>query len=623
MRSDMLSGVLRARNTFAYLVPAIGLIAAGHAQELTPPESGPVEILPIEQVTAGMKAVAWTTFEGREPEPMPIEILGKLTNAWGPGQDIIMAKVGGRGERTKVAGGMSGSPVYHDGKLLGAIALRFGSFTADAIAGITPIELMLEIQEFDQSRPQTAAASPEADAVDLGAEHDLAAQVWAHSLAEPEAGSQLLTPIDTPLTFSGIADGAIDLFGGHFRRLGFSTVQGGAVAGSATVGSTDVDGALRPGEPIAAVMMRGDMSATALGTVSYNDGKRVLAFGHPLFNSGPIEAPIATANIVHVLASAFSPVKIANAGDIVGALRQDRHSGIMGVLGETARLIPVHVEVNTYDDNDALVKSSEFNYEIFQNQKLTAQILMLALYNSMFGLNDFSSEATFRLKLEAEFEGADPVSFETLQSVSRLPVPAPLLLASAVASRIQRVLANPIDPPAVEGLDVTIDLLPQRRVAAIEQLWVERRVVRPGETLKGKVFLQRFQGETKAYPFEIEIPAGAGKGRLTLMASDAAALDRRRQMAVARGGTLNTAQTVSLLNQERSNDRVYVSLLARSLTAHIEDRSFPNVPATVLAVMRDSAQGRMMIEPQSPQAQVSIAAEAIVGGRRTLTIEVR
>ena len=283
----------------------------------------------------------------------------------------------------------------------------------------------------------------------------------------------------------------------------------------------------------------------------------------------------------------------------------------------------MHVEVNTYDDNDALVKSSEFNYEIFQNQKLTAQILMLALYNSMFGLNDFSSEATFRLKLEAEFEGADPVSFETLQSVSRLPVPAPLLLASAVASRIQRVLANPIDPPAVEGLDVTIDLLPQRRVAAIEQLWVERRVVRPGETLKGKVFLQRFQGETKAYPFEIEIPAGAGKGRLTLMASDAAALDRRRQMAVARGGTLNTAQTVSLLNQERSNDRVYVSLLARSLTAHIEDRSFPNVPATVLAVMRDSAQGRMMIEPQSPQAQVSIAAEAIVGGRRTLTIEVR
>ena len=192
-----------------------------------------------------------------------------------------------------------------------------------------------------------------------------------------------------------------------------------------------------------------------------------------------------------------------------------------------------------------------------------------------------------------------------------------------MASRIQRIVANPVDPPTVEGLDVTIDLIPERRVAAIEQLWVARSVAHPGDTLEGKVFLQRFQGETVAYPFEITIPAGASKGRLTLMASDAAALDLRRQVAIARAGALNTAQTVSLLNQERANDDVYISLLARSMTAHVKDQSFPNVPATVLSVMRDSAQGRMMLEPQSPLSQTSIPANAIVSGRRTVTIEIR
>ena len=583
------------------------------------PQAGPVETLPLSEVKPGMQAVAWTTFVGEDPEPMPLEVLGLMRNAWGPGQDIILAKLGGKGVRTNVAAGMSGSPVYYDGKLMGAISLRFSVFSPDAIAGITPIDLMLEIDEIDRSRPQ--GAQTPASGQGAFAFEDLGMEVWASMDAEAPVKNERFQPIETPLVMSGLNPGVLEVMGGYFRKQGYHLTQGGASAGDLAKG--DPTDALQPGEPIAAVLISGDTSATALGTTTYNDGRRVLGFGHAMFNSGPIEAPLATGDVVHVLASKFQPSKIANAAAIVGALKQDRHSGIMGVLGEEAAVIPVKVKVRNLSESGEAISEKDFHYNVFQNEKWAPQLVMLVLYNSMFGVNEFAEETTYRLDAKMSFEGSHQVAFKTLQSVSSGPAPAPLMLAGAVAGRLQRVFANTSETPKVEAVDVAIDLLPERRVTQIDQVWVDKRRVRPGEQIHGKVILQPFRGQRREESFTVRVPVGADKGRLTLTVSDAAQANRAQAAAAQRLSSMSLPQAVSLLNQERSNDRVYVRLSHRSPTAHVGERKMPNMPLTTLAVMRPAAQGRLAVEMQSPLAETSIAVDALVSGARSVSIEVQ
>lgn len=583
------------------------------AQDQQPPQAGPVEILPLDQVQAGMQAIAWTTFTGVTAEPVPVEILGVMRNAFGPRQDVILAKLGGKAQRTNVAGGMSGSPVYYDGKLLGAISLRYSQFSPDAIAGITPIENMLEIDEFDNSRPVSSET----------ADGDLAQAIWGLRAAALPGIDGQASPIATPLSFSGVHAGVLDVFGGYFRSQGYSVMQGGAIA-SRGMETIDPAGHLNPGEPVSVVMMSGDMSATGLGTVTYNDGKKILAFGHPMFNSGRLEAPIATADVVLVLASQLNPVKMANADSIVGSLRQDRHSGILGVLGESAAMTPVRVNVRTYGDNDDVLTTKQLNYNVIQNEKLTPQLVVLALYNSMFGVNEFAEESTFRLSAKVDFEGDHDFEFRTMLSdTPTAPAPAPLLIASAFGSRLFRVFNNTQELPLMQNIEVDVDLLPKRRVMLIDQVWVDRRRASPGDEINGKIVLQPYRGSRVEKDFKIRVPDGAPKGTLALVVGDAAAYNQHRLALGARNQTLSLPATLSLLNQERRNDVIYVALTDRSPSAAINDTQMPNVPATTLNVMRSTAQGRMALEPGSALAETEVQVDAVVQGQRALAIEIQ
>src|ERR1035437_5875463 len=307
------------------------------------PKSGKVEIMPLSQVKQGMK--------GTEPEPVPVEIVGISKNMWGPKQDIILGKMGGKAARTNVAKGMSGSPVYIDGKLIGAVSLGLSQFSPDAICGITPIELMLEIDASDKSRP--AAARTPGKAVARNAQADGAEGGPLGGALDP---LESLVPIDSPLVFSGINGDTLRDFSSVFQQMGLRTVQGSG--GVLTHGSKPVAGwerALNPGESVATVLVDGDMGVSAFGTVTYNDGKRVLAFGHPLFNLGPVDMP---------LASQFQPTKMANPTEIGGALRQDRHSGIMGELGATSPMIPVTLNVRSLDAKEAVLSEKSFHFNV-------------------------------------------------------------------------------------------------------------------------------------------------------------------------------------------------------------------------------------------------------------------
>ena len=363
-----------------FAVVLLGMAAAGCPvwaadAPLSRPKAGKVEIMPLSEVKTGMKATAWTVFQGTDPEPVPVEIIGLARNMWGPKQDIILGKMGGKAARTNVAKGMSGSPVYINGKLIGAVSLGLSQFSPDAICGITPIELMLEINGSDKSRP-----------VDVRAPGKAVAQ------NSPGDGAlESLIPIESPLVFSGLNGDTLHEFSSIFQQMGVRTVQG--AGGTSTHGSKPVAGwehTLNPGDSVATILVDGDMGISAFGTVTYNDGKRVLAFGHPLFNLGPVNMPLSKSEVVLTLASQFQPSKMANATGVVGALRQDRHSGIMGELGETSPMIPVTLKIRSLDEKEAVRSEKEFHFNVFVHQKWTPTLMMLTLYNSIQNLNEFS-----------------------------------------------------------------------------------------------------------------------------------------------------------------------------------------------------------------------------------------
>jgi len=620
---------MKKRIAAAVATVAVALVPV-FADELVsqPPKAGKVEVLKSSDLRPGMKGVAWTVFEGTEAEPVPVDIIGLWKNAWGPKQDIILAKLGGKAQRTNVAGGMSGSPVYVDGKLVGAIALRLSIFSPDAICGITPIELMLEINDFDQSRPMDARTPDKAAArSEVNVPGELLAQaVAAGASSNHIRQTPLMTPIETPLVFSGFHDNVLREFGPLFQQLGISAVQGGASGAIYTTKpAPDWKDALKPGEAVAGVLVSGDMSITGLGTVTYNDGKRILAFGHPFFNLGPIDMPMSKGEVLMVLSSAFQPNKFANATEIVGALHQDRHSGIMGILGEETKMIPVTVEVRSFGENNAVRGAKEFRFNVFDQQKWTPYLMMLTLFNSVSGLNEFMDEATYRLSGKVDLDGGGSLSLNTMQASGEMPMPAPMLLAGWWGDKFNRLYLNAVKTPRLKKVSVTVDLLPERRVATIENAWIANSDVRPGDDVPVKVFLRPYRGDRLEREFKVHVPDGLGKGDHRILLSDADTLNHMQSLAGYMNRYMDLSETISLINQERSNNKLYISLLEATPTAYYDDKTMPSLPASILNVMQAGrASNRPLVtSAESAFEQASLPFDYVISGSYSLKITVK
>jgi hypothetical protein len=594
------------------------------------PKAGRVEILPLKDVKPGMKAIAWTVFQGTVPEPIPLEIIGRWKDQWGPNQDVIIAKMGGKAIRTNVAGGMSGSPVYIDGKLIGAVALRLSIFSPDAICGITPIEEMLEINDLDQSRPQDAKTPDKTPAqkVAMQMPNSMLGQLVAAG-ASPNLTAQnpMMVPIEAPLTFSGFTQSVLSQFQPLLQQMGITAVQSGG-AGSAIKTNKPAPGwehSLNPGEAVAGVLVDGDMSVTGLGTVTYNDGKRVLAFGHPFFNLGPVDIPMSKGEVLMTLASQYQPNKMANATEIVGALHQDRHSGIMGMLGSESKMIPVSVKVRALkDDQTSVAREKDFHFNVFVHQKWTPQLMMMTLANTLSDLNEFTDEATYRLAGKVEMNGQSNLSLSTMQASGELPVPAPMVLATWWGDKFNRLYLNNVKTPDVKSVSVTVDLLPERRIAAIENAWVGSPDVRPGDEVPVKVFLRPYRGDILEREFKIRIPDGMARGDHRILLSDADTVNRMQNVASAANRFLNLGETVSLLNQERSNNKLYVSLVESSPTAYLDDKTLPSLPSSVLNVMQTgrAANRSMVTSNETATEQMALPFDYVVTGSYSLRIHV-
>jgi len=618
------------KSRLAAIILAVAAVSPALAQEpgSVRPKAGPVEILKSAELKPGMKGYAWTVFEGTRPEAVPVEIIGLWKNAWGPKQDVILAKMGGKATRTNVAAGMSGTPVYIDGKLIGAVALRLSVFSPEAICGITPIELMLEVGEFDNSQPADARVPgkvPAQSAMAIPGEL-LAQTVSAGALSNLFPQSALLTPIETALTFSGFDPAVLREFGPLFQQLGVAAVQGGAS------GSLDSpkpapgwQTALQPGDAVAGILVSGDMTISGLGTVTYNDGRRVLAFGHSFFNLGPVDMPMSKGEILFTNPSSFQPNKFANATEIVGALKQDRHSGILGRLGETAEMVPVNLTVRSFNEENVVLKRQALHFNVFVQQRWTPYLMMLTLFNSISGLNDFREESTYRLSGKVELAGQQNLVLSTMQAPGELQVPAPMLLAGWWGDKFNRLFLNAVKTPRLKRVDATIDLLPERRIAAIENAWVGTSEAEPGQEVSVKVFLRPYRGPRFARDFKLRIPAGLAKGEHRILLSDADTLNRIESTAGFMNRFIDLPQAVSLINQERSNDKLYVSLVQARPTVYYDDKTLPSLPASVLNVMQTgrAASRTFVTSGESALEQTAIPFDFVVTGSYALKITVK
>jgi len=565
-----------------------------------------------------MRGVAYTVFEGVKPEAMEVEVLGVLHNVNGPKGDIILVRLHGQKvEYTGVVAGMSGSPVYLDGKLAGALAFRIGEFSKEPIAGVTPIADMLEISALDRSPAEETSAvkpsiTPVAGKTAAPGENSLLPGSAQNS--EGKDFANYLKPIETPLVFNGFSEQAIHLFAGQFASAGIVPVMG---AGS--VSDDKQPEPLEAGSAVSAVLVRGDMDIEATCTVTYVDAQRLLACGHPLLQFGSVDLPMNKAEVLATLASPLNAFKIVNTTEPVGTFVQDRHTGIMGVFDRQPEMIPVTLSIHSSTG----VK--QFHYEVLNNPKLTPVALMVTVFNALHGVNEFGEEITYRLAGSIGVKGFPEVTMRNMFAPAENGQPAAMQAAISLGERFGRIYDNPYNAPAIAGVNLDFDLVRERRWARLESARTDVTEARPGDNITLETVLAPYRGERIVRQIPVKIPTSASKGTLRILVSDGETLDRIGHANPAFGRKLDLASTIAVLNKEHSNNRLYVSLLEADPEARVGDKVMPTLPISIMNVM-DGMRGNqeMVVSGESNVDETATAPlDYVVSGVQLLTITVK
>jgi hypothetical protein len=432
--------------------------------------------------------------------------------------------------------------------------------------------------------------------------------------------------IDTPMMFSGFSPSVLKQFEPMFSQMGVTAVQGGASAGNLSAKpATGWEKSLNPGEAVSGILVSGDMSATGMGTVTYNDGKRVLAFGHPFYNLGPIDMPMAKSEILMVLGSTYQPTKFGSATEVVGALKQDRYTGIMGELGSEAPTVPVHVRVRSLGAGGTVIGQKDLNFNVFVHQKWTPLLMNMTLANSLQEMNEFADEITYRISGDVQLMGSEKLHVSTVQTGTDAMAPVPLTLGAWWGDKFQRLFENNITTPNLKQVECTVDLLPDRRIMSVDTAWTPSPEVTAGTEIPVKVFLRPYRGERIEQNITVKIPADLPKGEHRILLSDAVTLNRLQSAAVSSNRYLDLPEMVSLLNQERGNNRLYVSVVQRRPTYYSEDKTLPALPLSVLNVLQSQkSAGRALTGiAESAEEELSIPFDQMVTGSFSLPITVR
>lgn len=557
--------------------------------------------MPVADIQRGMKCTGRTVYEGTKIEDFPCEILGVLPGAWGPGDDVIVARLlGPNAERYGVIAGMSGSPIFVDGKLIGALSLSLGTFQKEAIAGITPIASMQRVRASNGwPGPNGGSVSP--------------------MEARPQSsGAYDFRPIVTPLVVSGIAPEAMGIAKSLLEPHGFviTAGAGGALTAAPVPGAADT---IQPGGAIAGLLVTGDVNVAGTGTVTWRDESTVLAFGHSFLLYGDVEMPMAAADIITTVASQNLSFKLGAPKAIVGAVVRDNRTAIAGRFGAEARMIPVKV---TLPEG---TQPREIRFQVFRNRVLSAPMMTVGVMNGLVSNAAYDAEGTLRIDGRVKVAGHPDVVlsrtyFDPGAGGGSIP-----FMATEISGMLQRLFDNELGEAAVEKIELVLGVDKARRETRIDAAWAERTSVKPGETVAVRVRMRPWRGAPQLREVQVKVPEGTPPGWLTVSVSDAKGMDAKDRVSpgsVSRADDLDAL--IASFNQRRDEDSLYVRLSRTTPGAIVRGVNLPALPPTALGVVRGADKSAGGAEPLSDMVvdEVRMPLGARVAGSAEFTLRV-
>jgi SpoIVB peptidase S55 len=606
---------------------ALALAALGLA---VLPASTP--LMALDEVRPGMTGVGRTVFDGDRREEFKVHILGVLRNVVGPQRHLILARLeGGPLERTGVMQGMSGSPVYVDGRLIGAVSYSIGAFSKEPIAGITPINEMTETAALAARRPAVARQDLELPLTREGLAAALRrafqrtrpfaerpGDIDALGLSTADAGriGALLKPIATPIVMGGFEAEAAALVGGGFSDAGFFPISSGKWNEASASSRDDAKASyhLEPGDAVGVSLITGDLEFGGTGTVTYVDGDRVYAFGHPFFNLGPTQFPMTRARVYSLLPSLMNSFKITAMGEIIGTFEQDRATTIAGRLGPGPAMIPIRLSLTS----ERGIRKN-FTFKVVNDQLFTPLLTFVTVFNTLGSYERQFGAATYTVSGKARVKGHSDVAFENLFTGDTSLSGA----ATYIAGPITMLLANDLEKIEIDGVDITVASAEEPRSAKLERVWLDDARPRAGRTSTLKVLTRSYRGEEQVRSLPIEIPPHAS-GSLTLLVSDGASLTQWEQREVRRAlPSQSVAQMIRSFNNSKKNNRLYVRLIGVGPGAVVEGESLPALPPSVLAVLEADRNGGSFVPLRNAViGEWEIPTDVAVLGSRQLAIAV-
>ena len=588
--------------------------------------------MPVAEIEAGMQGVGVTVFDGTTREQFDVHVLGVLTNVLGPRRSLIVARLeGGPLAETGVIQGMSGSPVYIDDRLVGAVSYALGAFSRAAIAGITPIEEMAatDATPLRAARRRSTPLLP-AHAVTHEALVDVVASAFPRrepfarrpgdvrgaGLPPVDAGriGALLRPIATPLVLSGFAPEIHDLWRAAFDSGGLVPTVGGLRAGAQ---AAEDDRPLEPGDPVGASLIQGDLALAGTGTVTLVEDGRVYAFGHPFYNLGRAQMPMTRARVTTLLPSLAISSRLATIGPVLGTIDQDRSTGIYGSLGEGPELIPVTLSIAAADRR----LNERFEFEIIDDPLFTPILTLTGVLNTFLSwTRDVAPAGTYEVDGTATLgNGNGRVAFRNVFTGPSAAFSAAL----SATTPLMTLLGNRFEPVDVTRIDIEIRTHERIRAAVLERVQVDAGRIRPGDTVPVRVVARTLDGESLASTVDVTVPRDAD-GALRLLVADAASLNRRETQAGRQPHQARSLpQLIRALNAGRRQDRLYVQLLASRPGAVVHGQPRAALPPSVLAVLAgDGAGGDVTRLREATLGEWEVPIGHVASGSRLLSLTV-
>jgi len=585
-------------------------------------------IMPLSEVKPGMKGIGKTVFYGTEIDTFGVTIIEVVKNFY-PKRDIILARLTGKkAEYTGVVSGMSGSPIYIDGKLVGALAYRFGQFMKEPIAGIMPFESMIEAAQKEKYRSeekiQRTSLLPEYLSTYLvGADEIFWQNILSTFSGNVSSTNPALAKIQSPLVFSGFSNQIISQYQDIFSAMGFVTVPGGSQQSSEEIGVTDI----QPGAAIAQVFIHGDLGIEATGTVTAVKDNDVLAFGHFIFNLGAIDLPLARTRIIATLPSYMGSNKMAVASDIIGSFRQDRLSGVFGKLNTIPKLIPVHLKHISLTDG-----VHEYRFSMASDPALNNLIpfyLRIALIQAITVARLSAGQSTLHLKGKILLENNKQLDIDDFFSSQRqLGFFAPGNDATAASDLVAAItgvlMVNDFNPPGIKSIELTTKVTPGEKIARIHTIWQDKVEVKPGDALTLNIHLKTTGGKNMKLVRTYHLPEKLDASALSILISSASSLTKyEMRVNPDKFRPVNFDNLLSILEKRRKNNNLYIQIRVKDNGMLLEGEELSDLPPSILGVMdsRRSSGGAQRLSDRVLLEDV-IATEFYIAGAKRLSVRV-